>query len=106
MNSFFQSIWEQGPAVVLLVVGFGFVIFWHELGHFLAAKWAGVRVEQFAVGFGQAMFSFRKGLGVRFGSTNKEYAQKIRAYLKNEGIDEAIINEALNPNNFTTARKS
>ncbi|MBP8084482.1 MAG: fumarate lyase [Spirochaetes bacterium] len=27
-------------------------------------------------------------------------------FLKNEGIDEAIINESLNPNNFTTARKS
>ena len=39
----------------LLAVGFGFVVFWHELGHFLAAKWAGVRVEQFAVGFAHAV---------------------------------------------------
>lgn len=61
--------------IVLLVVGFGFVIFWHELGHFLAAKWCGVQVEQFAVGFGQAICSWRKGLGFRFGSTNKEYEQ-------------------------------
>jgi regulator of sigma E protease len=59
--------------IILLVVGFGFVIFWHELGHFLAAKWCGVRVEQFAVGFGQAICSWRKGLGLRLGSTNKEY---------------------------------
>lgn len=59
--------------VVLLVLGFGFVIFFHELGHFLAAKWSGVKVEQFAVGFGQAICSWRKGMGFRWGSSNKKY---------------------------------
>src|SRR3954454_8282889 len=68
-------------SIALLIFGFGFVIFWHELGHFLAAKWAGVKVEQFAVGFGQAMFSFRKGLGVRWGSSRQEYEKKLREYL-------------------------
>src|SRR4051812_21658100 len=67
--------------VLLLIFGFGFVIFWHELGHFLAAKWAGVKVEQFAVGFGQAMFSFRKGLGLRWGGSRQEYEKKLRDYL-------------------------
>src|SRR5213596_3394300 len=56
-------------SILLLIFGFGFVIFWHELGHFLAAKWAGVKVEQFAVGFGQALLSWRKGLGYSWGST-------------------------------------
>ena len=60
--------------LILVALGFGFVIFWHELGHFLAAKWAGVRVEQFAVGFGNALVSFRKGLGIRFGTSGPEYA--------------------------------
>lgn len=64
---------SQIPSVILLCLGFGFVIFWHELGHFLAAKWAGVKVEQFAVGFGQALFSWRKGLGFRWGSSAAEY---------------------------------
>jgi regulator of sigma E protease len=59
--------------ILLLVFGFGFVIFWHELGHFLAAKWVGIRVEQFAVGFGQALLSWRKGLGVKFGSSGAQY---------------------------------
>src|SRR5215813_8002904 len=68
-------------SVLLLVFGFGFVIFWHELGHFIAAKWAGVRVEQFAVGFGQALFSWRKGIGVRWGSTAREYESRIERYL-------------------------
>jgi regulator of sigma E protease len=68
-------MFEQTTNVLLLVFGFGFVIFWHELGHFIAAKWAGVRVEQFAVGFGQALFSWRKGMGFRWGSGAKEYEQ-------------------------------
>jgi regulator of sigma E protease len=67
--------------LLLLIFGFGFVIFWHELGHFLAAKWAGVKVEQFAVGFGQALVSWRKGLGFRSGSSRAEYEQKLRDYL-------------------------
>src|SRR3954454_21045817 len=70
---------EQTLNILLLVFGFGFVIFWHELGHFLAAKWAGVKVEQFAFGFGQALVSWRKGLGFRAGSSAKEYEQLLQA---------------------------
>ncbi len=65
--------------IALLIFGFGFVVFWHELGHFLAAKWAGVKVEQFAVGFGQALVSYRRGIGVRMGSSQKEYQKLIDA---------------------------
>jgi regulator of sigma E protease len=36
-------------------LGLGFVIFIHELGHFLAAKWCGVRVRKFSVGFGSPL---------------------------------------------------
>ena len=72
--------------LLLLAFGFGFVIFWHELGHFLAAKWAGVRVEQFAVGFGQALVSFRKGIGFRFGSTQQEYAARTDEWSKSSGV--------------------
>ena len=67
--------------ILLLVLGFGFVIFWHELGHFLAAKWVGIRVEQFAVGFGQALLSWRKGIGVRVGTTRPEYEKRIDEHL-------------------------
>ncbi len=65
-------------AIAALVFGFGFVVFFHELGHFLAAKWVGIKVEQFAVGFGHALFAFRKGLGFRVGSTTKEFEQRLR----------------------------
>jgi regulator of sigma E protease len=55
--------------LLLLLVGFGFVIFIHELGHFLAAKWVGIRVEQFAVGFGRAAVCWRKGIGLTMGTS-------------------------------------
>ena len=64
-------------SILLLVVGFGFVIFWHELGHFLAAKAVGIRVEQFAVGFGQAMVCWRKGIGTTVG-TSAKLAENLR----------------------------
>lgn len=58
--------------LVLVVIGFGMIIFVHELGHFLAARWAGIRVLAFALGFGPALVSYRKGLGWRRGSSERE----------------------------------
>lgn len=48
---------------LLVVVGVGFIIFVHELGHFLAAKWCDVHVTTFSIGFGPAIpgCSFRRG---------------------------------------------
>lgn len=45
------------PFVILL----GILIFVHELGHFLVARWCGVRVEVFSLGFGKKIFSLKKG---------------------------------------------
>ena len=39
--------------VLLIIIGvllFGFVVFFHELGHFLMAKLSGIRVNEFALG--------------------------------------------------------
>lgn len=49
----------RGLLAVLL--GVGALIFVHELGHFLAAKWAGVKVEVFSLGFGRRLVGFRRG---------------------------------------------
>ncbi len=48
-------------SIALLVLGFGFVIFWHELGHFLAAKAVGIYAPRFSIGFGPALFRKRWG---------------------------------------------
>ena len=47
--------------IVQAVIGISLLIFLHELGHFLAAKWAGVRVEAFSLGFGPVIVGFRSG---------------------------------------------
>ncbi|MCB9841026.1 MAG: site-2 protease family protein [Phycisphaeraceae bacterium] len=65
--------------IAIVVVGFGLIVFVHELGHFVAAKWARIRVLAFALGFGPAVFSYRKGMGFRRGSSEREYLDIIRA---------------------------
>lgn len=62
------------------IVAFGLIIVVHELGHFLAARWAGVRVLAFAVGFGPAVFSWRRGMGLRRGSSEPEYQQRLKRH--------------------------
>ena len=42
--------------ILLAVILFGFIVFFHELGHFLLAKKNGIDVDEFAVGMGPALF--------------------------------------------------
>ncbi len=42
------------------------LIFVHELGHYLAARWCGVRVEVFSVGFGPELFGYTDQHGTRW----------------------------------------
>ncbi|MEO1585231.1 MAG: site-2 protease family protein [Planctomycetota bacterium] len=67
------SLLDRLGEIGLIVFGFGLVIFLHELGHFVAARWAGVRVQAFAVGFGPAVLSWRRGMGLRRGSSAEQY---------------------------------
>ncbi|NRA97265.1 MAG: RIP metalloprotease RseP, partial [Planctomycetes bacterium] len=43
------------------VLGIGFIIFIHELGHYLAARAVGIRVEAFSIGFGKRLFGWTRG---------------------------------------------
>ena len=49
--------------IIALLVVLGAVVFVHELGHFLAARWAGVRVNAFSIGFGPAIIKWRDKRG-------------------------------------------
>ena len=51
MSSFVQYL-----PIFLLVLGA--MIFIHEAGHFLVAKWLGIRVEVFSLGFGKRILGF------------------------------------------------
>ena len=46
---------------VKVLIAFGALIFVHELGHFLAARKAGVRVEIFSLGFGKKLWAMKRG---------------------------------------------
>ena len=48
-------------SLISFVLIISFLIFIHELGHLLAAKWAKVKVEDFSIGFGPKIFSFNYG---------------------------------------------
>jgi regulator of sigma E protease len=47
--------------IVVAILILGILIFAHELGHFVSAKKAGVRVEEFGFGFPPRVFSFKRG---------------------------------------------
>ncbi|MCC7172957.1 MAG: RIP metalloprotease RseP [Planctomycetes bacterium] len=52
---------------LLVAFGIGLVVFVHELGHFLCARFVGVHVEVFSLGFGPRLFGFvRNGIDYRF----------------------------------------
>ena len=57
-----QQFLSLAATILISLLVFGFVIFFHELGHFLTAKLSGIRVLEFAIGMGPTIFSFeRKG---------------------------------------------
>ena len=45
--------------IIALLIVLGVVVFVHEAGHFLAARWAGARVDAFSIGFGPAILKWR-----------------------------------------------
>ena len=47
--------------VLELLLVLGFMVLVHEFGHFAVAKWCGVRVETFAIGFGKRVVGFKRG---------------------------------------------
>ena len=47
--------------ILYVAIGLTFVILFHELGHFAVAKWCNVQVERFSIGFGPAIFSWKRG---------------------------------------------
>ena len=50
-------------SIAAFVVVLGVLVFVHELGHYLAARWRGVHVEAFSIGFGRSIASWTDRLG-------------------------------------------
>ncbi|MHC4691273.1 MAG: site-2 protease family protein [Planctomycetota bacterium] len=47
---------------LMVFILINFLILVHELGHFIAAKFSGIPIEQFSIGFGPKLWSFKKGM--------------------------------------------
>jgi len=56
-----QQIINWLNILIVFIPVLGLLVFIHELGHFLAAKWAGIRVERFSLGFPPRMFGKKIG---------------------------------------------
>lgn len=79
-------------SVAQLILSLSILVAVHEMGHLLAAKYFGMRVEQFSIGFPPKIWSFKKG--------ETEYAISaipLGGYVKISGmIDESLDTEAMN----------
>ena len=47
--------------IIIFVIVLAILIFVHELGHFLTARWCEIRVDEFALGFGTRLWQMKKG---------------------------------------------
>lgn len=56
-------IWQYGVMFLLVLT---LVVFIHELGHFLVARWCGVTVRAFSIGFGPEIYGFYDKHGTRW----------------------------------------
>ena len=52
--------------ILAFVVVFSVIVFVHELGHFLVARWNGVKVDAFAIGFGPELLGYTSSTGTRW----------------------------------------
>ncbi len=82
--SVFNNIWPYVVAVLVFIV----LIIIHEFGHFIAAKLMGVRVNEFAVGFGPKLFAKQWGE-----TTYKVNLIPLGGYCAMEGEDEESTDE-------------
>jgi regulator of sigma E protease len=81
------GLWGAGWTgwIIPFLFGLSVVVFFHELGHFLVARWCGVRVLTFSVGFGPELFGFNDRHGTRW----KLSAIPLGGYVKFFGDDNA-----------------
>jgi regulator of sigma E protease len=54
-------------AILAFIVLVGILVFVHEMGHFLAARWTGMRADVFAIGMGPRLFGWNRKTGFSFG---------------------------------------
>lgn len=61
MFTFVVGVVGISKTLISFILVLGVLIFAHEFGHYIVAKWTGVRVEEFALGFGPKLIKYKKG---------------------------------------------
>ena len=87
--NFVEHFSVLGHTVVAVIIPFLFVltiiVFFHELGHFLVARWCGIKILVFSIGFGPELIGFNDRHGTRW----KISAIPLGGYVKFFGDDNA-----------------
>ncbi|MBP3622353.1 MAG: site-2 protease family protein [Lachnospiraceae bacterium] len=85
--------------IILIILVFGIIVFFHEFGHFIVAKANKIAVNEFSIGMGPAIFSFKKN--------ETKYSLRILplgGYCLMEGEEEESDNENAFSNKSVLAR--
>ncbi len=66
MSGIFNSVLSSLTMPLAFLFVLSVVVFFHELGHFLVARWCGVAVSTFSIGFGREIWGFNDRHGTRW----------------------------------------
>lgn len=66
IEGLFSQVFGWGLSILAFLFVLSVVVFFHELGHFLVARWCGVTVTTFSIGFGRELWAFMDRHGTRW----------------------------------------
>ena len=89
--SVLQNLWNSAWPILVAILFFGVIIALHEFGHFITAKIFKVRVNEFAIGMGPALFKKRPGQKIRFFPTlaKERKAEKMQSTTE-DAVDKSL----------------
>jgi regulator of sigma E protease len=85
-QSILSFLWNP---ILTFLIGITILVFVHEFGHYIVARWCKVRVEIFSVGFGKEIFGWTDKNGTRW----KIASIPLGGYVKMFGEGDAIIRD-------------
>ena len=85
-QSILSFLWNP---ILTFLIGITILVFVHEFGHYIVARWCKVRVEIFSVGFGKEIFGWTDNNGTRW----KIASIPLGGYVKMFGEGDAIIRD-------------
>lgn len=92
-------IWQYGIVFLLVLT---LVVFVHELGHFLVARWCGVLVKVFSIGFGPEIYGFYDKYGTRWRFAWIPFGGYVK-FIDDENLSSFRVERQLNASEHTGA---